>query len=135
MMYASTALSQKSKATMGIRPGQPDPMPERRALLEYIGEHGPMRAAEMAGAGSGHTPRLVWLQKEGYVDCDRSGSKGAMWDITPMGRRWILKIDGTPVKPRTIAYGGNAMDAPDRIWPNPRVGSMVAYSLQSKGSI
>lgn len=111
-----------------------DPTPRRKALLEYIAEHGPLIAAHMTPAGTGAKQRLIWLQKEGYATCERSGTnQGALWSITPMGRRWIIKYDGTPVKPRTRAYSGSATDAPEVRWPDVRAGSMRAFEIQSRG--
>ena len=130
----SNTLSDSMRKSLGLAPaGKPDPSIGRKALLEYIDQHGPLRAADMAGAGPGHTPQLVWLQKEGYVECDRGGTKNAMWDITALGRRWILRVDGTPVAPRTRAFAGCATEAMETRWPDVRAGSMAAYSLQSRG--
>ena len=129
----SDAISNRAKNAMGLPVGRPDPTPGRKALLEYIDAHGPLRAADMAGAGPGHTPQLVWLQKEGYAECDRGGTKNAMWDITALGRRWILRVDGTPVAPRTIAFSGCVTEAHETRWPDVRQGAMDACALQSRG--
>ena len=134
MMRPADTLSDNMRKSIGLAPlGKPDPMPGRRTLLEYIDAHGPMRAADMNAAGPGHTPQLVWLQKEGYIESDRSGENGATWDITQLGRRWIVKIDGEPVKPRTIAYSGCVTESPDRLWPDVRGGGAVAFGIASRG--
>lgn len=129
-----STLSDSMRKSLGLAPaGKPDPMIGRKALLEYIDQHGPLRAADMSAAGPGHTPQLIWLQKEGYAECDRAGTKGAMWDITPLGRRWILRIDGEPVKPRTIAYEPWVQQHPDLAPQVMRAGALRAFELQSRG--
>lgn len=132
MMRASIAVSQRAKDAMGIKNGV-DPMPERRVLLQYIKDHEPIKAHEMIGAGVGFTHRLVWLQKEGYVDCVRVGTRGALWSITPLGKRWIAPTRGELVPPRTIAFTGCATESRDVVWPDVRGGSMRAFELQSRG--
>ena len=134
MMRPADTLSDNMRKSIGLAPlGKPDPMPGRRTLLEYIDAHGPMPASAMNHAGPGHTPQLIWLQKEGYAECDRNGEKGATWDITALGRRWIVRIDGEPVKPRTIAYAGNATEALETRWPDVRGGASRAFEIQSRG--
>ena len=129
-----STLSDNMRKSIGLAPaGKPDPMQGRKTLLEYIDQHGPLPASAMNAAGPGHTPQLVWLQREGYAECDRAGTKNAMWDITPLGRRWIAKIDGTPVAPRTRAYAGCATDAPEIRWPDVRGGAGRAFEIQSRG--
>ena len=127
-------ISDSMRKSLGLAPaGRPDPTAGRKALLEYIDQHGPLRSADMAGAGQHHTPQLIWLQKEGYAECDRAGEKGATWDITALGRRWIVRIDGEPVKLRTIAYAGSATDAPEIRWPDVRGGASRAFEIASRG--
>ena len=133
MMKPSDTISKRARAAMNLPLGQPDPDIARRALLEYIAENGPMRASEMNGYGPGHTPRLAWLNKEGYVQSGHDGARGAVWDVTALGRRWMRRDEGEPVKPRTIAYTGNATDAPELRWPDVRAGAMDACVLQSRG--
>ena len=130
----SDALSNRARNAMGLPIDRSDPTPRRKALLEYISEHGPLIAAQMTPAGPGAKNRLVWLQKEGYATCERSSTNtGALWSITNMGRRWIVKYDGEPVKPRTRAFSGCATEAHETRWPDVRQGAMAAYSLQSRG--
>ena len=133
MMKPSDTISKRARAAMNLPLGQPDPDIARRALLEYIAENGPMRASEMNGYGPGHTPRLAWLNKEGYVQSGHDGARGAVWDVTALGRRWMRRVEGTPVAPRTRAFAGCVTESKDRVWADVRQGAMDACALQSRG--
>ena len=133
VMRSTGAVSKRIKDALGVPPGKPNPDIGRRELLEYISEHGPMRATDMSGAGPGHTARLVWLQKEGYAACDRAGTRSAMWDITALGRRWIEKKDGGLVPPRTLPPTP-WVPLRDLTW-QVRAGSDAAFALPSRGVV
>lgn len=133
-MTQSDKLSVRDRTAMGLPADGSDPTPRRRALLEYIEEHGPLIAHHMTPAGVGCKQRLVWLSKEGYISSEKSGTKcGLLWSITALGKRWIAPTRGELVPPRTIAFTGCATESRDVVWPDVRGGSMRAFELHSRG--
>ena len=120
---------------MGLPPAGVDPMPMRRAMMAFIEEHGQVRAKDMGHLCDGHyLPGLNWLQREGYIYCNRAGEKGALWSATAAGVKWITPVVGTPAALRTRAYGGCVTESPDRLWPDVRGGASVAFEIQSRGT-
>ena len=119
---------------MGLPPTGVDPMPMRRAMMEYIEEHGQVRAKDMGHlCNDKYVPPLNWLQREGYIYCNRAGEKGALWSATAAGTKWITPVVGTPVLPRTRAYSGCVTESPDRLWPDVRGGASRAFEIASRG--
>ena len=123
-------ISQRVRNALGLPKG--DPTPARKALLEHINAHGPMLSADMLATGVALSPALVWLKKEGYIESDKGGSKNAVWDITPIGKRWIAP-GGELVQAPTRGFSGCATESPEIRWPDVRGGAAVAFGIQSRG--
>ena len=123
-------ISQRVRNALGLK--AVDPTPARKALLEHINAHGPMLSRDMLATDAALTPQLVWLKKEGYIESDKGGSKNAVWDITPIGRRWIAP-GGELVKSPTRAFSGCATESAEIRWPDVRGGGLAALGIQSRG--
>lgn len=128
-------ISQRDRKAMGLPdPGRPDPGPGRMILLKHIGTHGPMRACDMLKVSPSYVAQLIWLQREGLIDCDRTGRKTSTWDITAAGRREIKRVGSLVVPARSRAFAGSVSESPEIRWPDVRSGGEVAMSVKSKGT-